>query len=118
MKKGTGYFLEGEKGTGYFSAREAKFVRINKRVILITIIVVILICCFAPGFIKLKRLHARKTELLNKIEELKGSNLRLEREEERLTSDPIYIEKMIRQKLGLSGTGETVYKVIPKGGKE
>jgi len=85
---------------------------------LLLIIAVILICCFAPWFIKLKRLRAREVELLNKIEELKRSNLRLEREEERLTSDPIYIEKMIRQKLGLSGEGETVYKVIPKGGKE
>ncbi len=92
--------------------------RINKRMILITIIVAILICIFVPAFIKLRGLRARKAELLNKIEELKGSNIRLEREEERLTSDPIYIEKMIRQKLGLSGEGETVYKVIPKGGKE
>lgn len=92
--------------------------RINKRMILITIIVAILICCFAPGFIKLKRLHTRKTELLNKVEELKGSNLQLEQEAERLTSDPIYIERMIRQKLGLSGEGETIYKVVPKGEKE
>jgi len=73
-----------------------------------------LVRIYAPGLIKLQRLRARKCELEREVELLRESNWKLEREKESLEHDPIYIEKMIRQKLGVARPGETIYKIVPE----
>lgn len=83
------------------------------KILVILFIIAGLIYIFCPGFIKLKRLSNRRAELIKKIQDLKEANLQLEKEAERLTNDMIYIEKMVRQKLGVAREGETVYRFAP-----
>lgn len=89
--------------------------RRKKLVILVGIFLAgALVCIFAPGFIRLRELRARKAELEREIERLRESNRKLQKEKERLEHDPIYIEKMIRQKLGVAKPDETIYKIVPQ----
>lgn len=89
--------------------------RRKKLVILVGILVAgTFVWIFAPGLIRLLELRVRKSDLEREMERLKESNLELEKERQRLEKDPIYIEKMIRQKLGVAKPGETIYKIIPQ----
>jgi cell division protein FtsB len=83
-------------------------------IIVVILIIGVLIYMFAPGFSKLRLLLAKKADLMRKIKSLETSNLRLETEEKRLENDPVYIEKLTRQKLGVSKPGEVIYRVVPQ----
>ena len=52
-------------------------------------------------------------ELKWQIEEIKQANLKLKLEHEMLRSDPVYLEKVARKKLGVVRKGEVVYQVVP-----
>ena len=78
------------------------------------ILIAIVICVFAPGLFKLRRLLIKKNNLIKEIKAIRASNLYLQAEKKRLEEDLIYIEKMSRQKLGLSKPGEVVYRIIPQ----
>jgi len=73
--------------------------------------VVILLIIFLPGYSKLQQVRAKHQELLEKIAELEKDNDRLATQIERLEQDTLYIEKKAREKMGLSGKGEIIYKV-------
>jgi len=77
------------------------------------IVIGIVACVFAPGLFKFRRLLIKKNNLLKQIKALQSSELYLQAEKNRLENDPIYIEKMSRQKLGLTRPGEIVYKIVP-----
>ncbi len=78
------------------------------------IVIIVVICVFAPALFKLRRLSIKKNNLIKQIKGVQASNLYLQAEKRRLEEDPIYIEKMSRQKLGLSNPGEVVYRIIPQ----
>ena len=78
------------------------------------IVIALVICAFAPALFKLRRLSIKKNNLIKQIEATQASNLYLQAEKKRLEEDPIYIEKMSRQKLRLSNPGEVVYRIIPQ----
>ena len=82
----------------------------RKSFILLGIFVVLLI--FLPGYSKLQELKAKNSSLLTRIEGLNKENIKLSREIERLESDPFYIEKKARDKMGIARKGEIKYKVI------
>lgn len=68
---------------------------------------------FMPGYLRIKRLVRQNRELEERIEEIKKDNKRLAQEQEKLRSDPLYLEKVAREKLGVAKEGEIVYKVLP-----
>ena len=74
-----------------------------------------LVCAFIylPGLSRLTELKERTKELDREIEEARASNRKLEEEKERLQNDPVYIEKVAREKLGLAREGEVIYRIIP-----
>lgn len=78
------------------------------------ILIAVVICVFGPGLFKLRRLLIKKNNLIKEIKAVQASNLYLQAEKRRLEEDLIYIEKMSRQKLGLSNPGEVVYRIIPQ----
>jgi cell division protein FtsB len=80
----------------------------------------VIIVCFAAGFLFIGKdniihlysshLNVKKTE--RKIEEARAEIDSLALESKRLKTDTSYIEKIAREKLGLAGKKEKVYKFI------
>lgn len=68
---------------------------------------------FIPGYLRIKRLIRKNLELELQIEEARRTNRELREELKRLKNDPVYLERVARQKLGLAREGEVIYKVVP-----
>ena len=69
------------------------------------------IIVFLPGYIRIQELRYRKRELEEKITRIKKENERLRWMEERLTDDPVYIERRAREKMALGKEGEVIYRI-------
>ena len=61
------------------------------------------------GVVKYYRMSAHARLLRSEIEHMKKDNARLSREVEALRTDPAFIERMARDKIGLARPGEVVY---------
>ena len=61
------------------------------------------------GLVKYYRMKAQYQALTQEMAVLKQDNIRLMREVRALKTDPVYIEKLARDKLGLARSGEVVY---------
>jgi cell division protein DivIC len=85
----------------------------TKIIILSILVAVILVIIFIPGYLKIKKLVRQNKELESQIVQIKQRNLRLKEEQKRLISDPIYLEKVAREKLGVVRKGEELYRVLP-----
>jgi cell division protein FtsB len=75
---------------------------------------VFLLVVFLPGYTKLQELRDRSRELGVKIKQLRVENALLEQELKRITKDPLYQEKVIREKMGAVRKGEIPIKLIPE----
>jgi len=74
---------------------------------------VLLLILFLPGYTKLQELRDRNTELKTRIKELKIENALLQQELKRIESDPLYQERIVREKMGVVRKGEVPIKIIP-----
>ena len=77
-------------------------------------ITVFLLIIFLPGYTKLQELRDRNLDSETKIKKLKMENALLQEEIQRLESDPIYQEKIVREKMGVVRKGEIPIKIIPE----
>jgi len=66
---------------------------------------------FLPGYTKLQDLKQKNVELEGKIAELQQKNTELINKRELLENDPFYLEKVAREKMGVTKKGEMVYKI-------
>jgi len=73
-----------------------------------------LLAIFLPGYTKLQDLRDKKRELEVKIRKLKVENVLLQEELKRIESDPIYQERIAREKMGVVRKGEIPIKIVPK----
>lgn len=71
-----------------------------------------ILALFLPGYIKLIKLRARNEELQVKIMELKRECAQYLSEIQKLKTDPLYVEKLAREKMGVVRKGEILYKVV------
>ena len=86
----------------------------KKKIIVLSVLGLILLgVIFIPGYVRFRKLAKLLREQEKQIEEVKDNNKRLEEELEKLKNDPLYLEKVAREKLGLAKEGEIVYKVLP-----
>jgi len=76
---------------------------------------VFLLIIFLPGYTKLQELRDRNRDLETKIRQLNVENALLQQELERTENDPLYQEKVAREKMGVVRKGEIPVKIIPKG---
>lgn len=74
---------------------------------------VLLLILFLPGYTKLQELRDRNIELKTRIKELKIENALLQQELKRIESDPLYQERIVREKMGVVRKGEVPIKIIP-----
>jgi cell division protein FtsB len=74
---------------------------------------VALLLVFLPSYAKMQDLKDKNDEYARRIEVLQKRNARLEQEQHLLETDPVYLEKVARQRMGLIRDGETVYKIVP-----
>ncbi|MDD4981805.1 MAG: septum formation initiator family protein [Candidatus Omnitrophota bacterium] len=74
----------------------------------------LLLVLFIPGFAKLQGLRDKNVDLEDKIRRLNIENALLNQELKRIESDPIYQERIAREKMGVVRKGEIPIKIMPK----
>ena len=74
-------------------------------------IILLGVVIFSPGFLQLGRLHWRSYQLRRRIDVACAKNRQLAEQAQRLESDPVYIEQVARQRLGVARAGETIVEV-------
>ncbi len=72
---------------------------------------------FIPGFAKLQGLRDKNVDLEDKIRRLNIENALLQQELRRIESDPVYQERIAREKMGVVRKGEIPIKIIPEKNK-
>ena len=77
-------------------------------------VAVFLLILFLPGFVKLRGLRDKNIDLEYKIRRLNIENALLQQELQRIESDPVYQERIAREKMGVVRKGEIPIKVIPE----
>ncbi len=77
-------------------------------------IAVFLLIIFLPGYTKLQELKDRNRDLEIKMKKLTIDNALLQQELNRVVNDPVYQEKIVREKMGVVRKGEIPIKIIPE----
>jgi cell division protein FtsB len=68
---------------------------------------------FLPAFSKMQDLQRKDREYQRQIAEMEAEYTRLLEEKKLLEEDPVYLEKVAREKMGLIREGEVIYKIMP-----
>ena len=82
----------------------------KKNFLLLGIFVILII--FLPGYSKLQKLKEKNRLLNSEIEKLDKENRDLAQQINRLETDPFYVERKARDKMGIGKRGEVRYKII------
>ena len=69
---------------------------------------------FIPGFAKLQGLRDKNVDLEDKIRRLNIENALLNQELRRIENDPVYQERIAREKMGVVRKGEIPIKIMPE----
>ena len=77
-------------------------------------IAVFVLIIFLPGYTKLQELKDKNRELIMGIKKLNIENALLQQELMRIQNDPVYQEKIAREKMGVVRKGEIPIKIIPE----
>lgn len=75
---------------------------------------VVMLIAFLPSFTKMQDLKIKNHEYATYVDVLTKRNAYLEREMQLLTTDPNYLEKIARERMGLIRSGEKVYRMVPQ----
>jgi len=74
---------------------------------------VFLLVLFLPGYTKLQELRDKNRGLEASIKKLNIENVLLQQELDRIENDPVYQEKIAREKMGVVRKGEIPIKIVP-----
>ena len=85
---------------------------IKNAIALFTICFLILLY-FLPSYTQMQDLKTKNQKYLEEIKQLKQKNTDLIAEKYRLEHDPVYLEKVAREKMGLIKEGEVIYRLPP-----
>ncbi|HRZ40376.1 MAG TPA: septum formation initiator family protein [Candidatus Omnitrophota bacterium] len=69
---------------------------------------------FLPSYQKMQDLKTANADYEQRIRELMEENQVLAEEKRLLLEDPVYLEKVAREKMGLIREGEVIYKIEPQ----
>lgn len=68
---------------------------------------------FLPGYTRMQELREKNRDLETKIKQLYVDNALLGQELKRIEIDPVYQEKIAREKMGIVRKGEIPIKIVP-----
>lgn len=75
------------------------------------VLVVLLVIIFLPSYSSMQDLKAKNAAYLEEIQQLEAKKEMLIEEKRKLLDDPVYLEKVAREKMGVVREGEVVYKM-------
>ncbi len=78
------------------------------------IVAAVLLILFIPGFSKMQGLKDKNFDLEDKIRRLNIENALLHQELKRIENDPVYQERIAREKMGVVRKGEIPIKIVPE----
>ena len=81
-------------------------------VFIVILLTAVFLALLAPKIIRNTKLQERSRNLEAELHKLKRENLVLENELRLLREDPVYLEKVAREKFNKAKEGEIVYKVV------
>lgn len=84
-----------------------------KNVIWLFILSVIVFFIFLPSYTRMQDLERRNLEYEQEISRLENERAELAEEKRLLEEDPVYLEKVAREKMGLIRKGEVIYRITP-----
>lgn len=82
-----------------------------KNAIVIFVVALLLFLIFIPSFSQMQDQKTRIANYEKQIEILKKRNAQLKEEKRLLEEDPVYLESVAREKLGIAREGEVIYKL-------
>jgi len=82
-----------------------------KNAIWLFIIAVFVLFVFLPSYSRMQDLKDKNTEYQQRIQLLEKQQAQLQKEINRLEDDPMYLEKVARESMGLIREGEVVYQI-------
>ena len=85
-----------------------------KNGIFLFILAFFIFAVFVPSYTKMQDLKARNLELESQIKTLEKKNEELAKEKQLLEDDPVYLERVAREKMGIAREGEMVYRLMPE----
>ena len=85
-----------------------------KNALWLFVFTIIILIIFLPSYTKLQDLKQKNLDYEYQIRQLTMDNDRLREERRRLEHDPVYLERVAREKMGLVRDGEVVYKLVPQ----
>ena len=77
------------------------------------VLTIIVLIIFLPSYTKMQDLKQKNLDYKRQIEQLQQKSAELREEKRLLETDPVYLEKVAREKMGLIREGEVVYKITP-----
>ena len=81
--------------------------------VLLFVLTIAVLALFLPSYTQLQDIKLKNQEYEQQIRDLKAQNIDLREEKRRLVEDPLYLEKVAREKMGLIKEGEVVYQILP-----
>jgi len=78
------------------------------------LVAAVLLVLFIPGFSKMQGLRDKNVDLEDKIRRLNIENALLHEELKKIESDPVYKERIAREKMGVVRKGEIPIKIVPE----
>ena len=85
-----------------------------KNGIWIFIVAFLILVVFLPTFSKKQEIKQKNIQLEKQIKDFKRENVRLREEKRLLIEDPVYLERVAREKMGIVRDGEMIYRLIPQ----
>ena len=84
-------------------------------VVMFALLFILFIVFLTPKLVRIENLARRSDNLEQEILKLKAQDQALESELRMLRDDPVYVEKVAREKFNKAKEGEIVYKVVREG---
>ncbi len=84
-----------------------------KNALSLFVFTLVILVLFLPSYSKMQDLKQKNEDFARRIAELERKTVRLGNEKNLLETDPEYLEKVGREKMGLIREGEKVYKIVP-----
>lgn len=85
-----------------------------KNAIWLFCLTIIILVIFLPSYAKMQDLKAKNLDYTARIKDLTQQNKQFREEKKRLEQDPVYLEKVAREKMGVAREGEVIYKLVPE----